>query len=318
MPEQPIIDAIAIGQRQADAVLARRKIALANRAAAIANHPNPIRFSVRMQGFAQPAGVVADTAHETTGFLIAAGDSWFRYFDRDILEQLKEHHGYTIKSAAQAGERIEAMIEPDDQLYKLQECLEEVLDQGAVPRAVLLSGGGNDIAGKEFGMLLNSKDSAIAGWNEEIIDGLVHQRLKVAYTAMLTGVNALCLSSSLQKVLPILIHGYDYPIPDGRRVGGLWPLPGPWLEPGFAEKRFFELQQNIDFMRTLIDRFNAMLQAFVQLPEFANVRYVDLRNTLSTQLADDKYQEFWANELHPTETGFSLVTDKFAAVLLTL
>ncbi|WP_263367247.1 SGNH/GDSL hydrolase family protein [Edaphobacter bradus] len=318
MAEQHIIDAIANGQKSADAVLARRKIARANRAAAIAKHTSPIRFNVQMSGFAQPAVGFVDTAHQTTGFLIAAGDSWFDYFDRDILEQLKEHYGYTVRSAAHAGDRIEAMVEHDSQLYKLQECLEEVLDQGAVPQAVLISGGGNDIAGKEFGMLLNSKDSVIAGWNDEMIDGLINQRLKAAYTAMLSGVNQLCKSSSLGKVLPVLIHGYDYPVPDGRGVLGLWPLPGPWLQPGFNEKRFGDLQQNTDAMHDLIDRFNAMLQTLPQLADFANVRHVDLRNTLSTKLADDAYQQVWGNELHPNENGFPLIADKFATALSNL
>lgn len=333
MAEQDIIDAIAIGQRQADIVLARRKIARANRAAAIAKHPRPIKFNVQLSRLVEPPRGLAvdinaaaaapelvqiDTSHQTTGFLIAAGDSWFSYFDRDILEQLKEHHGYTISSAAQAGDRIEAMVEHDAQLYKLQECLESVLDQGAIPKAALISGGGDDIAGEEFGMLLNSKNSVIAGWNDEIVDGLINARLKTAYTAMLAGVNTLCTSSSLGKVLPILIHGYDYPVPDGRRVGGLWPFPGPWLEPGFAEKRFLDLQQNINFMHDLIDKFNAMLQTLTKVPAFANVHYIDLRNTLSTDLTNNRYQQVWGNELHPNEKGFPLVTDKFVAVLNTL
>jgi hypothetical protein len=32
-------------------------------------------------------------------------------------------------------------------------------------------------------------------------------------------------------------------------------------------------------------------------------------------LASDAYKDSWANELHPTGTGFSAVADRFAAVL---
>jgi hypothetical protein len=46
------------------------------------------------------------------------------------------------------------------------------------------------------------------------------------------------------------------------------------------------------------------------------VRYIDLRGTLSNRLVD--YQEWWANELHPTEKGFEAVTDRFAAELAKL
>ena len=53
-------------------------------------------------------------------------------------------------------------------------------------------------------------------------------------------------------------------------------------------------------------------------PVFANLHYVDLRNTLSTVLANDAYKDWWGNELHPTEKGFSAVTDKFATELAKL
>jgi len=62
----------------------------------------------------------------------------------------------------------------------------------------------------------------------------------------------------------------------------------------------------------LIDRFNRMLDQLVRLPEFAHVRYLDLRNTLTT---GPRYKDAWANELHPTPTGFEAVTAKFAAIV---
>jgi hypothetical protein len=70
-------------------------------------------------------------------------------------------------------------------------------------------------------------------------------------------------------------------------------------------------------MKTLIDRFNAMLQTVAK--DFANVHYVDLRGTLSNGA---NYKAFWANELHPTgdtffgdKDGFLAVAKKFEAVL---
>jgi hypothetical protein len=45
------------------------------------------------------------------------------------------------------------------------------------------------------------------------------------------------------------------------------------------------------------------------------VHYVDLRCTLSTDLTNDNYKKWWANELHPTADGFNSVAAKFAAVL---
>jgi hypothetical protein len=69
-------------------------------------------------------------------------------------------------------------------------------------------------------------------------------------------------------------------------------------------------------MHTTIDQFNTMVSSVAA--SVPNVHYIDLRNTLSTVLTDDAYQDWWGNELHPTEKGFAAVTDKFAAVLKAL
>jgi hypothetical protein len=116
--------------------------------------------------------------------------------------------------------------------------------------------------------------------------------------------------------VPILVHGYDYPVPDGRGFwGGWWILPGPWLQPGFREKRFNDLSTNIGLMRQIIDQFNGMLMELVSEPEFSHVHHIDLRNALSTNLANDGYKARWDNELHPSEAGFADVAKKFADVL---
>ncbi|MBI5590765.1 MAG: hypothetical protein HY881_09805 [Deltaproteobacteria bacterium] len=95
-------------------------------------------------------------------------------------------------------------------------------------------------------------------------------------------------------------------------MGGWGPLPGPWLEPGFREKGFEDLEQRVALTQVLIDRFNAMLDGVVSLPDFAHVKYIDLRNTLSSGAG---YKKYWANELHPNGDGFARVTEKFAKVL---
>ena len=61
----------------------------------------------------------------------------------------------------------------------------------------------------------------------------------------------------------------------------------------------------------LIDALNAMIAQLVALPEFAHVRYVDLRPELSNDSSD--YKKWWGNELHPTQRGFNAVTARFAA-----
>jgi hypothetical protein len=109
------------------------------------------------------------------------------------------------------------------------------------------------------------------------------------------------------------MHGYDYPIPDGRGfLGGWGPLPGPWLRPGFHQKGYADQAENAKVMRDLIDAFNEMLEQVSSLPQFQHVRYINLRTTLA---GDQTYRKDWANELHPTERGFASVTQKFANVI---
>ena len=48
----------------------------------------------------------------------------------------------------------------------------EAFEAGVLPRAILLSGGGNDVAGNRFGVLLNHVQvEAHAGLNEQVVRG---------------------------------------------------------------------------------------------------------------------------------------------------
>ncbi|HEX4427575.1 MAG TPA: hypothetical protein VH079_19395 [Terriglobales bacterium] len=303
-------NAIAFGRERAKQTLVRRDAALAKRAKALSAHRSRLEMNIQ-NATTQEVTAIANV--QTAGFLVAVGDSWFDYpLHSDVLDLLEDEHGYNVESTAHHGDPIETMAYQNGQLDKVARCLEKITAQGAVPKAVLVSGGGDDIAGKEFGMLLNSANSQIHGWNEEIVDGVLNQRILTAFKYMLSQIEALC-QAQLGKTIPVLVHGYDYPVPDGR--GFLGFLAGPWLQPGFREKFFNDLQNNIALLHVLIDRFNAILAELVKEASFSYVHYVDLRNTLSGDLTNDAYKAWWDNELHPTEPGFSAVAAKFAAAL---
>ncbi len=316
--------------QHADEILSRRREGRAKRDAALAAHPQP--FSVRTELTKAPlagvAGAVAPAATskttQTAGYLLAVGDSWFDYPIHDILTRLDDNYGYNIESSAHRGDSIEAMVSSVGQLDTFARCMDKIVALGAAPKAILISGGGDDIAGTEFGMLINNADlQPIPGWNDQIISGVIDTRIAAAFRMMILSVNSLC-QKDLDRTFPILVHGYDYPVPDGRGfLGGGWILPGPWLKPGFDEKLFTILSDTTQMMMTIIDRFNAMLQNLVQEPGFQNVQYIDLRKTLSNSLSD--YKDFWANEIHPNaggifggQDGWGAVAAKFQAVLATL
>jgi hypothetical protein len=115
-----------------------------------------------------------------------------------------------------------------------------------------------------------------------------------------------------------LVHGYAYPVPDGRSTPGI--LGSAFVAKGYGEvevnanfnppahlnaEQHERLQVRIAVMKELIDRFNAMIKDVAALGEFAHVRYVNLRDLLSTELQGNNfYQKWWENELHPTTLGF--------------
>lgn len=246
---------------------------------------------------------------QSRGVLIAEGDSWFDYPMQDVLRLLEDDYLYDVESVAHKGDNVEDMAHSMGQFEEFARRLEKLLRDGKVPRAILLSGGGNDIAGDEFVILVNHATSTLPALNEDIVRGVIDVRLKEAYVRILSGLTAIT-KAYLGRPLPVVMHGYDYPVPDGRGfMGGWWKLPGPWLKPAFQRKGHDDLAKNTSLIAQLIDRFNTMLATVGALPEFAHVRYLDLRGTLKN---DGTYKKHWANEMHPSAAGFDLVTKKFA------
>jgi hypothetical protein len=315
--------------QHAEEILARHRESRARRAAALTAHPQPLSIKteliqVPVDAATASASAPVSTTAQTAGYLLAVGDSWFDYPIHDILTRLDDNYGYNIESSAHRGDPIETMVSQVGQLDKFARCMDKILALGATPKAILVSGGGDDIAGKEFGMLINDIDLVpIPGWNDQIIAGVIDTRIAAAYRLMIVSINSLC-QKNLGRTFSILVHGYDYPVPDGRGfLGGGGLLPGPWLKPGFDEKLFGDINVTTQMMTTVIDRFNTMLQNLVQEPGFQNVTYIDLRKTLSNSQAN--YKDWWANEIHPNaggifggQDGWGAISAKFQAVLATL
>lgn len=323
---QSLAQATALAQRlgraQAQWIVEQRKGAKARRARAVAAagaapekgaRKSAARKSVASKATAKPGP--AASASGSRGVLVAEGDSWFDYPFYDVLQLLDDDHGWDIEQVAHRGDSVESMAYDGGQLDDFVRAVERVARRGEVPHAILISGGGNDVAGDAFAMLLNHRSSPVYGLNPTVIEGVLQTRVHVAYTTVISAVTAAC-EALLGARVPILLHGYDYPVPDGRGVLGGWgPLPGPWLEPGFREKGYDDLAERVAIARDLIDRFYTMLGAVVTTPAFAHVRFVDLRNTLSTDLSSGRYRTWWGNELHPTRQGFAKVANQFDALL---
>jgi GDSL-like lipase/acylhydrolase family protein len=304
--------AVSVGEAIATEVLRFREQSLRRRAQAVKRLPPRARARAAA---APPELIRAAGGRERAGVLVAEGDSWFDYPWHDILRMLEDEHGYDVESVAHKGDRVEDMAYSGGQLEEFARTIEKILRQGVIPAAILLSGGGNDVAGDEFGMLINHASSPTPGFNDDVVRGIIEDRVQNAYVTIIAAVTKISRERT-GNTIPILIHGYDRPVPDGRGFAGGWgPLPGPWLEPGFREKGFDDLDETTRLVGDLIDRFNRMLRNVASTSSFSHVHYLDLRGTLPN---GPGYRTWWANELHPTKRGFSAVADKVAAAIARL
>ena len=274
--------ALAEGVRQAQSLLARRVSAA-------------------------HAGVAAGSA----GLLVAEGDSWFDYPGSDILDVLDDVHGFEVHKVAKAGDTAEQMAYQDWQLAEFLRVIEKLAAKGEEPRAILLSAGGNDVAGNPFEALLNFANAPNPGLNDVIANEFIEGRVQLAYVRIISAITTVC-RDRFGKAIPVVTHGYDYAVPDGRGV--LWL--GPWLAPGFRAKGYLDMGTRRAIVVELIDRFNVMMGRMGSLPDLSHVHHVDLRGRVPN--APDVYRDWWANELHPSDAGFREVSRRFADVLGTL
>ena len=317
IPRRMVSTAVRTGKDRAAEVFAARMEVQQRRAKAVDKHLRATRKMARAKpaAAAPPAAAMATAlfARSSAGTLVAEGDSWFDYPFYDVLKLLDDAHGYDVHSVAHRGDAVETMAYGDGQLDDFARCLERVLRAGTEPKAILLSGGGNDVAGDQFELLINHRLSPQPGLNDAILEGVLHQQIRLAYVTIISSVTQLSMRY-LGRAVPVIVHGYGYPVPDGRGFwGGFGPLPGPWLEPGFREKGYEDLGERIAIAAQLIDSFNSMISEIAAAPEFAHVHYVDLRGALSNNPSN--YRDSWGNEMHPTERGFQAVTKLIADVI---
>jgi hypothetical protein len=247
--------------------------------------------------------------------LFAEGDSWFNFpLGFDIVRELTLC-GYAVKSIADPGHTLKFMATSQPQKAEFVAEIDALAKRGTVPKAILLSGGGNDFV-DHFACFLNDYDPVLPTLRPEEVDKFLEQHLRVLFIEWLTFVTSSCIKAfEPAEPIPILVHGYAYVVPDGRPA----LIVGPWLKPEFAAKGYPSRVQNTRTMETLINDFNGMLSGLLQERPWNHVHYVDLRSTLSNDLTKcdgvRKYKHDWNDELHPTSDGFSRVAKEFVRAI---
>ena len=267
--------------------------------------------------------LTAPPAEHRTFKLLAQGDSWFDYPPgTDLIHCLHEKHGHTISNIAVAGSTLndEAYGPVPRELFGLPNIgprlsndpsrIAELIHRICAdrPDALLLSAGGNDVAGDAFFSFINNALSGLTSVNRKTLDGVVNTTFRTAYKFMIQ--RALEASEEAGIKMPIFLHGYDYPWPDGRGLLNFigWRI-GPWFDDTFNHKNYQnkssgDLLRRHEIIKLFIDEINVMQQNLVMMPKFLNkVFHVDLRGTLLSR-------NDWANELHPNNDGFAMLAAK--------
>ena len=242
------------------------------------------------------------------------GDSWLDYRERlsqgpriDLLEVLRHRQPPAYRMEGRGGFASYAtwgrISEMATRLDRFTAELRARIDIGDPPKAILLSGGGNDSTGDDLTPLVLPYKEGGPYRDEDAtkrhIGELAHH-----YGTVLRGIEATCRDARC-PTMPVLMHGYDHPFP-----GHVLPI---WLWPVFGRDRGFpESDQGREaaatVMKSLIDDLNdAQTGLLSEFKLFAH--HLNLRGTIQDHWPTNP-RLGWSNELHPTEGGFTLMAAK--------
>ena len=267
--------------------------------------------------------------------VILEGDSWFDlpWFDYDIADALKQL-GYEVMSVAARGDTLEN-VAFNGQLSEIATQFRILLSYSKGPEAIFLSTGGNDFLGPNLRFILNHRRSearSVSGeerWMDEILNGAL-RRFEIYVVEYVAAIAMMCqkfydlngpFAVGMQVDcydIPIIIHGYDYPVATGLGYKVLWLFTanGPWLKPSFVFKGYNELSPNscsADRFQTdcileeLIDKYNVALRKSISRLRSASnkisnpICYLNLRNRVSG----------WDDEVHPDRSSMKTIAKEF-------
>lgn len=246
--------------------------------------------------------------------ILAYGDSWFNYPNNNLMNPLVNvwHGSKTILVKGANGLELREMAPGTDKTIPRywNDFAAAVKGYKGSLQCVMLSGGGNDFAGLEDFASLLRLDCSQATSADECFDpgdpasGIERQPFRLlkqlanGYQALISHVHG------VKPGLPIILHNYDYAIPNGVGFAG---FKGDWLKAPMDQRKVPAFLQK-DVVARLIQDFETVLVALANPLQNQDVHFIRTAGTLSA--------EDWANELHPTPAGFNkLVKQCFAPVL---
>lgn len=223
--------------------------------------------------------------------ILTEGDSWFSYpLNVNIADCIEMMSDFSMLRLEHNGDDArDIMGVGSEQLKKLKYYLKNYPVD-----ALLLSAGGNDIVAEELAKFVDKKVNG-ATWQTSInlarlttvLDDIV-----AAYERLLDA------RDSLRPDCVVVAHSYCYFQPTGRKATGPFGLlsAGPWMRPVLVKRGIDPDTEGRDLTRYLVDELHARLKGLSATRRKFDV--VDMRAALPV---DDVH---WADEIHPSGTGF--------------
>ncbi len=240
-------------------------------------------------------------------YMLSVGDSWFDYplvgngplpGQTDVISQLEAMgtQNPLIANVAHWGySAIEELALPRQERMVQTLADADNWSSSGKPDAILMSGGGNDIAGDNFCIYLDFNDGRSTGLDPARFAGVIAS-IKVSYLDLFS------FRDQYAPGVPIFGHDYDFPTPNG-----VHPIcSGPWLQPSLAYRGWTDVQKGAAIVKAALQAFSALLVSLEADPA-NNFHLVPTQGTLAAGE--------WANELHPTPDGFKAIAAKFEVAL---
>lgn len=302
-----------------------------------------LRAKTRLAGegpFGHPGTIrhmsVRSVLRAPKGLILAWGDSWL-----DFAQPLDDQNTDLVNCLTDLGYQVNDNLVDGDPYCNWKDWLElstmaESIRNddlkasflafvrsrlGQKPRAVLLSGGGNDSVRTPLFNMLNEKGKAATVVNVPALKRHVAGLLD-HYKLIVDGINRVCAKAKVAP-LPVLVHGYDNPLPFFKNFG-IVPynlVQYPWLQKPFVERKYTDknnpkradVAAGAAAMAEIMEELNRMLRE--DLPRlFPNVHYVKLTGTLQAYWKDQK-EIGWSDNMHPNTMGFQALAAKVAAAI---
>ena len=287
----------------------------------------PLTFLLEGDSEFKPPALPRGGPPTPTGLIFAWGDSWLDFAAEDIVDLGKdlrdwlEIGGFTIPQTYckwSVWPKVKTMANDTGGFCA---DLDNALLTPNPPIAILLSAGGNDSTGSTLEGLLNEKEAPLPGRPARaVIDSRkldAHiAALRKGYCKILDDIKGVLVRRGAMN-LPVIVHGYDHPIPQGRGIRG-GDYAKKWMFNPFRAKKYVctpdaDLAVATKAMAQLIDALNVMLSGLHATYPF--IHYVDLRGTIEAGRKTNPSVD-WADDLHPEEAAFKLLAGKIEAEII--